>query len=68
MRCGDVEFSIHSSDELTEVGRITKKGAHFTRIMLTDADRFGVSFPIDLDVRIKATLLAATFLIVCLFI
>ena len=32
--------------------------------MFTDADYFGVTFPLDLDVNIKAVLLAATFLIV----
>ena len=31
--------------------------------MFTDAQNFGVTFPIDLDVKVKATLLGATFLI-----
>ena len=31
--------------------------------MFTDADNFGVTFPIDLDVKMKATLLGATILI-----
>lgn len=31
--------------------------------MISDADNFGVTFPMDLDVKMKATLLAATFLI-----
>ena len=31
--------------------------------MFTDAQNFGVTFPIDLDVKMKATLLGATFLI-----
>ena len=31
--------------------------------MFTDADNFGINFPIDLDVKVKATLLGATFLI-----
>ena len=35
--------------------------------MFTDADNFGLSFPLDLDVNVKASLLAATFLIVLSF-
>ena len=31
--------------------------------LFTDADNFGISFPVDLDVKAKATLLGATFLI-----
>lgn len=32
--------------------------------MMTAADTFGVEFPPDLDVKLKATLIYATFLIV----
>jgi len=32
--------------------------------MFTDADNFAVLFPVDLDVRMKATLLGAVFMIV----
>lgn len=32
--------------------------------LFTDADNFGVTFPMDLDVRIKAVIIAAVFLIV----
>ncbi|KHJ80049.1 hypothetical protein OESDEN_20286 [Oesophagostomum dentatum] len=31
--------------------------------MLTDADTFSATFPLNLDVNVKAGLLAATFLI-----
>jgi len=34
------------------------------REMFTDADFFGVTFPMDLDVRMKAVMLGACFLIV----
>lgn len=62
--CGDVEFQILSLDKETKVGKITKQWAGLAREMFTDADLFGVTFPLDLDVHIKAVLLAATFLIV----
>ena len=35
--------------------------------MFTDSDNFGISFPMDLDVRMKATLLGALFLIDIMF-
>lgn len=62
--CGDVEFSVLSRDGSTKVGRITKQWSGLARELFTDADHFGISFPIDLDVNIKAVLLGACFLIV----
>ena len=64
--CGDVEFKILSLDKETKMGKITKQWSGLAREMFTDADYFGITFPLDLDVNIKAVLLAATFLIVSL--
>ena len=62
--CGsDVEFKVCSPDGSTEVGKISKQWSGFLREGFTDADTFGINFPIDLDVRMKAVLLGATFLI-----
>ena len=60
--CGNVEFEVLSNDG-SEVGRIVKNFSGFLKEAFTDADTFSVSFPLDLDVRVKATLLAAVFLI-----
>lgn len=49
-----------------EVGKISKQWAGLVREMFTDADYFGINFPMDLDVRMKAVLLGACFLIVCI--
>lgn len=62
--CGDVEFSVLSRDGTTQVGKIVKQWSGLARELFTDADHFGISFPIDLDVNIKAVLLGASFLIV----
>ena len=62
--CKDVVFDVLTRDRETKVGKITKQWSGFTREAFTDADLFGVTFPLDLDVQVKATLLAATFLIV----
>uniref|UniRef100_A0A0A1XPM6 Phospholipid scramblase n=1 Tax=Zeugodacus cucurbitae TaxID=28588 RepID=A0A0A1XPM6_ZEUCU len=60
--CGDVEFKVVS---LTgeSVGKISKQWSGLAREIFTDADFFGITFPMDLDVRMKAVLLGATFLI-----
>ena len=47
-----------------EVGKVTKQWSGPAKELFTDADNFGVTFPIDLDVKCKITLLAAVFLIV----
>ncbi|XP_034106883.1 phospholipid scramblase 2 isoform X1 [Drosophila albomicans] len=64
--CGDVEFNIVS---LTgeKVGKISKQWSGLAREIFTDADFFGITFPLDLDVRMKAVLLGATFLIDAMF-
>jgi len=61
--CGDVEFKVMSPDGTNEVGKISKQWSGLMREGFTDADNFGISFPIDLDVRMKAILLGACFLI-----
>lgn len=61
--CQDVNFKVYTPDGNTEVGRISKKWSGLAKEAFTDADNFGVTFPMDLDVRMKATLLGACFLI-----
>merc|ERR1711936_1037939 len=56
--CGDVDFNVVTMDG-QEVGKITKQWSGLAREAFTDADNFGISFPLDLDVKVKATLLGA---------
>ncbi|KAF5291896.1 hypothetical protein FQR65_LT11380 [Abscondita terminalis] len=65
--CGDVEFQVMSTDGSTQVGKISKQWSGMIREMFTDADYFGITFPIDLDVKMKAVMLGACFLIVSTF-
>lgn len=51
----------------TQVGKISKHWAGLAREFFTDSDYFGLSFPMDLDVYTKATLLGACMLIVNIF-
>ncbi|XP_035676334.1 phospholipid scramblase 1-like isoform X3 [Branchiostoma floridae] len=65
--CGDVEFDVMSADETSKVGKISKQWSGLAKEMFTDADNFGIQFPMDLDVKVKASLLGAIFLIDFMF-
>jgi len=65
--CGDVEFQILSNDGSSKVGKISKKWSGLLREAFTDADNFGIQFPMNLDVRMKAVMLGACFLIDFMF-
>ncbi|XP_055607416.1 phospholipid scramblase 1 isoform X1 [Uranotaenia lowii] len=64
--CGDVEFKVVTTNG-DQVGKISKQWSGLAREAFTDADHFGINFPMDLDVRMKATLLGALFLIDYMF-
>ncbi|XP_065306926.2 phospholipid scramblase 2-like [Dermacentor albipictus] len=65
--CEDVVFDILTRDGRTKIGTMSKNWSGMIREAFTDIDNFTVTFPIDLDVKIKATLLAALFLIDFIF-
>ena len=64
--CGDVNFEVQTMDG-NNVGKITKQWSGFAKEAFTDADNFGVTFPLDLDVKVKAVLVGAVFLIDFMF-
>uniref|UniRef100_H2YJI9 Phospholipid scramblase n=1 Tax=Ciona savignyi TaxID=51511 RepID=H2YJI9_CIOSA len=64
--CGDVEFKVMTKDG-ANIGKISKQWTGLIKEAFTDADNFGVQFPMDLDVKTKATLLGAVFLIDFMF-
>lgn len=59
-------LQVTSPDNQHQVGKISKQWSGFVREYFTAADNFGVSFPMDLDVKLKATMIGALFLIVSL--
>ncbi|GLV37595.1 scramblase 1 [Carabus blaptoides fortunei] len=65
--CGDVEFKVMSADKEHQVGRISKQWSGLMREMFTDTDYFGITFPMDLDVKMKAVMMGACFLIDAMF-
>ena len=65
--CSDMEFKVMSLDGEQQVGKVTKQWSGFLKEAFTDADNFGINFPMDLDVKAKATMLGAVFLIDFMF-
>ncbi|XP_013380673.1 phospholipid scramblase 1 [Lingula anatina] len=65
--CGDVIFDVKSADGEHQVGQVSKQWSGLVKELFTDADNFGVSFPMDLDVKMKACMLGAVFLIDFMF-
>ena len=59
---GDIPFQVATPDG-NNVGNVTKQWSGLAQEFFTTADNFGISFPMDLDVRMKAVLLGACFLI-----
>ena len=60
------KYEVQSLDG-SPVGLIQKQWGGLGKEAFTTADNFGVSFPMDLDVKVKATLLGACFLIDFIF-
>ncbi|NWU97733.1 PLS1 scramblase, partial [Upupa epops] len=65
--CEDINFEVKSLDETSTVGRISKQWTGFVKEAFTDADNFGIKFPLDLDVKMKAVMIGACFLIDFMF-
>ncbi|XP_046362053.1 phospholipid scramblase 1-like isoform X1 [Haliotis rufescens] len=59
----DVEFPVQSMKDGAVVSKISKQWGGAVREIFTDAEKFSVTFPQDLDVKVKATLMGAVFLI-----
>ncbi|CAI9715386.1 Hypothetical predicted protein [Octopus vulgaris] len=63
----DQKFEVLDHSETNSIGTISKQYAGFVNEMFTNADNFGVTFPLDLDVKMKATIIGALFLIDFMF-
>ena len=49
--------------DFKELGKITKKWSGLLKEGFTDADNFGVTFPVGMEIKLKALFLGAVFLI-----
>lgn len=59
-----IVFQLKTKDEDKTIGRISKQWSGLLKEVFTDTDNFGIQFPLDLDVKMKAVLMGACFLIV----
>lgn len=57
-------MQIRSLDRQHRVGVVTKKWSGLAREYFHDGNSFGICFPVDLDVKIKAVLIGASILVV----
>lgn len=64
--CCDVNFKVYSPDG-KNVGKISKKHWNLSKEAFANVDVFGISFPMDLDVAMKAVMLGACILIDYMF-
>nr|XP_019951208.1 PREDICTED: phospholipid scramblase 2-like [Paralichthys olivaceus] len=65
--CGDVNFELKGKDGDKPIGRISKQWSGLLKEVFTDTDNFGIQFPLDMDVKMKAVLMGACFLIDFMF-
>ncbi|XP_037699035.1 phospholipid scramblase 2-like [Choloepus didactylus] len=63
----DTDFEIKSLDEKVVIGKISKRWTGILRAVCADIDNFEIQFPLDLDVKMKAVMLGACFLIDFMF-
>ncbi|KAF5284952.1 hypothetical protein FQA39_LY16907 [Lamprigera yunnana] len=64
MNCyADVDFKVLTPDGGNEVGKISKKWSGYQSENSAKMDVFRISFPLDLDVHMKAVMLGVCFLI-----
>lgn len=61
MPCCEDQFNVSSADDTQDVGQISKQRG--IQEFFVDANTFGATFPQNLDVKMKANLLGAVFLI-----
>ncbi|XP_019388501.1 PREDICTED: phospholipid scramblase family member 5-like isoform X2 [Crocodylus porosus] len=64
---GDVDFEVKALNEISPIGKISKYWSGFVNDVFTNTANFGIQMPVDLDVKIKAVMIGACFLIDLMF-
>lgn len=60
-------LQVKSLNEMSTIGKISKYWSGFVNNIFTNTANFGIQVPLDLDVKIKAVMIGACFLIVSIF-
>uniref|UniRef100_A0A8B9QTP7 Phospholipid scramblase n=1 Tax=Anas platyrhynchos TaxID=8839 RepID=A0A8B9QTP7_ANAPL len=58
---------VHFLNEMSTIGKISKYWSGFVNNVFTNTANFGIQVPVDLDVKIKAVMIGACFLIDLMF-
>ncbi|XP_042313804.1 phospholipid scramblase 1-like isoform X2 [Sceloporus undulatus] len=67
-RCFEnIHFEVKALDGKSTVGTISRQWGGFAREAATDASIFGINFPMDLDIKTKAIVIGACFLLDFMF-
>ncbi|KAJ7324808.1 hypothetical protein JRQ81_017828 [Phrynocephalus forsythii] len=64
---GDVDFEVKSLNDMSTIGKISKYWSGFVNNIFTNTANFGIQVPVDLDVKIKAVMIGACFLLDLMF-
>uniref|UniRef100_A0A670IMZ2 Phospholipid scramblase n=1 Tax=Podarcis muralis TaxID=64176 RepID=A0A670IMZ2_PODMU len=64
---GDVDFEVKSLNGMSTIGKISKYWSGFVNNIFTNTANFGIQVPVDLDVKIKAVMIGACFLLDLMF-
>ncbi|XP_070610202.1 phospholipid scramblase family member 5-like isoform X3 [Erythrolamprus reginae] len=64
---GDVDFQVKSLNDMSTIGKISKYWSGFVNNIFTNTANFGIQIPVDLDVKIKAVMIGACFLLDLMF-
>lgn len=57
----DLDYPVTTGDETVTMGNVAKQWTGCIKESFTDADNFSITFPLDLDAKMKALMFAAAF-------
>ena len=63
----DIKFPVYPTTGETPIGSVNKQYSGFVKEAYTNANNFSITFPQDLDVKMKGVLLGACILIDMMF-
>merc|ERR1712107_560394 len=61
--CDDIHYKVWNFEDGEEVGTITRQWPGFCKQAMTDACHYTLNFPENLDIKLKAALIGALFLV-----
>uniref|UniRef100_A0A8D0DWS4 Phospholipid scramblase n=1 Tax=Salvator merianae TaxID=96440 RepID=A0A8D0DWS4_SALMN len=63
----DINFEVKTLDGKSTIGSVSRQWTGFAREAATDASNFNIRLPVDLDIKVKAMVMGASFLLDFMF-